>query len=355
MDYYSRIEKQGYYLIAEIGVNYYDIAEIMNITLLDAAKLMIKEAKTSGADAVKFQTYTAKGLASKNSPSYWDKKEVPLDSQYEFFKLYENLGKEDYQQLCAYAKQINIDFLSTPFDFDAADYLENMMAIYKISSSDLTNHPFIEYIAKKNKPVILSVGASNEDEIEASVELIQKNNKHKLTLLHCVLEYPTLYEHANLKRILALKEKFPNCIIGYSDHTKPDEDMCVVKTAYCFGAKVIEKHFTLDKSIKGKNDHFHSMDSKDLRMIKDGLDFINRISGSVELNCLETERTARLNARRSLVAEHGIACGELITRDMITFKRPGTGIPPYEINSIIGKKAKQDIAEDTTLQYEMFC
>lgn len=353
MNYFDKLATQGYYLIAEIGVNYYDIAEKENISLVDAAKLMIKEAKDAGADAVKFQSYTARGLAAKDSPSYWDTTEVPLTSQYEFFKLYEKMGRDDYEILSRFAEEMDIDFMSTPFDFEAADYLESMMDLYKISSSDLTNHPFVKHISRKNMPVILSVGASNAKEIDETISLIHENNEKKLTILHCVLEYPTPYEHANLKRISALSRKYPECIIGYSDHTKPDECMDVIKTAYLMGAKVIEKHFTLDKTIKGKNDHFHSMDPTDLRKIKSGLEFIKGIMGKEEIDCLETEEAARRNARRSIVAEKNICKGETITEDKLTFKRPGTGIAPYDLAKVIGKTAKYDIGEDTILQYEM--
>ena len=354
MDYFNKINEQGYYIIAEIGVNYYDIAEKEGISLLDGAKLMMKEAKNAGADAVKFQTYTAKGLASKNSPSYWDTKEVPLTSQYEFFKLYEKMGEEEYKELCDYAHQIDVEFLSTPFDFESADYLDPLMELYKISSSDLTNHPFVEYIAKKDKPIILSVGASTAEEIDATVNLIRINNSQPITLLHCVLEYPTPYEHANLKRIQALIKKYPDCIIGYSDHTKPDECMDVLKTAYLMGAKVIEKHFTLDKSIKGKNDHFHSMDPDDIRVLKRGLSLIEIIKGEETLECENSEAASRKNARRSIVAAVNIKKGAKVEKNMLTFKRPGTGIPPYDIDSIIGKSALIDIEEDTILQKDMF-
>lgn len=354
MNYFETINKQGCYLIAEIGVNYYDIAEKEKISLLDAAKLMIREAKNAGADAVKFQTYTAKGLASKNSPSYWDTNEVPLTSQYEFFKLYEKMGEREYRELSDYSYQLGVEFLSTPFDFESADYLFPLMNLYKISSSDLTNHPFVDYIAKKDKPIILSVGASTAEEIDATVNLIRKNNSHPLTLLHCVLEYPTPYEHANLRRIHALIKKYPDCIIGYSDHTKPDECMDVLKTAFLMGAKVIEKHFTLDKTIKGKNDHFHSMDPCDIRLFRRTLSLVEKIQGKETLECESSEAPARKNARRSIVAATNIKKGTQVERDMLTFKRPGTGIPPYEIDSLLGKKAIIDIDEDAILQNEMF-
>ena len=354
MDYFKTISEKGCYLVAEIGVNYYDIAEKEKISLLEAAKLMIKEAKNAGADAVKFQSYTASGLASRNSPSYWDTNEVPLTSQYEFFKLYEKMGEKEYRELSEYSKQLGIEFLSTPFDFESADYLYTLMNVYKISSSDLTNHPFVEYIAKKNKPIILSVGASTADEIDATVNLIRENNNHPLTILHCVLEYPTPYEHANLRRIHALMKKYPDCIIGYSDHTKPDECMDVLKTAVLMGAKVLEKHFTLDKRIKGKNDHFHSMDSDDIRLFRRTLSLVEKVQGKETLECESSEAAARMNARRSIVAATDIKKGEMVEREMLTFKRPGSGIPPYKMDSLLGKVAIINIDEDTVLQKEMF-
>ena len=276
MNMFEKLDSQGYYLIAEIGVNFYDIAAKENIALMDAAKLMVKEAQKAGVDAVKFQSYKAGTLAAKYSPSYWDTSEEATTSQYELFQKFDKFGESEYKELAKYAQQLNVDFLSTPFDFESSDYLDRFMPMYKISSSDVTNLPFIEHISKKDKPIILSVGASNEDEIIRAVDAIRNNNNQPLILLHCVLEYPTPYEHANLLKIKTLVEKFPNCIIGYSDHTKPDVHKDVIKAAYLMGAKVIEKHFTLDKTLKG-NDHYHAMDPSDIVEIKQGLDFIKQI------------------------------------------------------------------------------
>jgi len=353
MNYYDSIVEKGYYIISEIGVNYYDIARKMNISNMEAAKLMIKEAASAGSDAVKFQTYKADKIASKYSPSYWDTSEESTTSQYELFTKFDHFGEEEYAELSRYCKELNVEFMSTPFDFDAADYLNSMMDIYKISSSDLSNLPFIEFIARKNKPVILSVGASNEDEITEAVEIIAKNNHHKITLLHCVLEYPTPLEDANLNKIVSLKNRYTDEIIGYSDHTKPLESCDVIKTAFNLGAVVIEKHFTLDKTLPG-NDHYHAMDPDDLRNIIKCLEFTKKIRGSYELKCLETETVARQNARRSIVAVRDIMAGEIISEDMITFKRPGHGISPAKVFMIIGKKATCDIAEDTVFTYSMF-
>lgn len=349
----DRIKKGEFVLIAEIGVNYYDIAVKENISNMDAAKLMIREAKAAGIHAVKFQTYKAGTLAAKDSPSYWDRTEESTASQYELFQKFDSFGYEEYRELAEYCRSLGIEFLSTAFDIESADYLDELMEVYKISSSDLNNHPFVEYQAKKGKPILLSVGASNEDEIDAAIACIRKYNQEPIVLLHCVLEYPTPYEHANLNKIVSLKKRYPNLVIGYSDHTKPDACADVIKTAYNLGAQVVEKHYTLDKTLKG-NDHYHAMDPQDARKILEGINFLDCIRGSYELSCLESEKTARQNARRSLVSSIDIPKGAVIEEKMLTFKRPGTGIHPEDMEKLLGKRAAEAISEDTILQWEMF-
>ncbi len=349
----KRIKEKKFVLIAEIGVNYYDIAKEENITPIDAAKLMITKAKDAGIHAVKFQTYKAETLAAKDSPYYWDINEEPTKTQRELFKKFDTFGYEEYKELHDYCDSIGIEFLSTAFDYESADYLDKLMNVYKISSSDLSNLPFIEYQAKKGKPILLSVGASNEDEIETAIKTIKKVNNKPIILLHCVLEYPTPYEHANLNKIVTLSKKYPDLIIGYSDHTKPDKNYDILTTAYNLGASVIEKHYTLNKSLKG-NDHYHAMDPNDAKEILKKIEYIDTIRGNYDLKCLESEEKARKNARRSIVSYGDISKGQIITKEMLTYKRPGIGISPTEINKIIGKTAKIDIKDDTILQYEMF-
>ena len=348
----ERLKNGQFVLIAEIGVNYYDIAKKLNITPMEAAKMMVLEARNAGVHACKFQTYKAETLASKNSPSYWDTTEEKTTSQYQLFKKFDAFGVKEYRELKEFCDQIGIEFCSTPFDFESADYLEPLMNFYKISSSDLSNLPFIAYIAKKNKPIILSTGASNLDEIHAAVDTIHKYNDKKLTLLHCVLEYPTPYEHTNLGKIASLKKEFPSAYIAYSDHAKPDYSYNVLKTAYLLGAQVIEKHFTLDKKLPG-NDHYHAMDTHDAEEILKQIDYVRTLVGNPSLHSLESEKAARLNARRSIVALKDIPKGEVISRDMVTFKRPGTGISPAELENVLGKKAATDIVSDDILQWDM--
>ena len=348
----ERLRAGKFVLIAEIGVNYYDIAAKLGISNMEAAKLMCKEAKEAGIHAVKFQTYKAGTLAAKASPSYWDRSEEPTASQYELFKKFDSFGEKEYRELREYCDEIDVEFLSTAFDFESADYLYDLMNVYKISSSDLSNLPFIEYQAKKGKPILLSVGASNKDEIDRAIEAIRKHNNCELVLLHCVLEYPTPLKDANLLKIKSLREQYPEYYIGYSDHTKPTADCRVINTAYNLGASVVEKHFTLDKTLKG-NDHYHAMDPDDARAILKNIELLDEIRGSGELKSLESESAARSNARRSIVTAVDIAEGEVITEKMLTFKRPGTGISPADMSRVVGRKAARALPEDTILKEDM--
>lgn len=355
----ERLLNNQFVLIAEVGVNYYDIAKKEGISNMEAAKKMCLEAKNAGIHAVKFQTYKADTLAAHESPSYWDLSEEPTTNQRELFKKFDSFGEAEYKEIADYCEEIGIEFCSTAFDYASADYLDKMMNIYKISSSDLTNIPFIEHQAKKGKPVLLSIGASNEDEIDTAVEAIRRYNNEPLVLLHCVLEYPTPYQHANLLKINSLREryvladgaknKYGKIIIGYSDHTKTDGTSDVQKTAVALGARVIEKHYTLDKTLTG-NDHYHGMDPKDAKDILDAAEKIEMLMGDGALKCLGTESAARANARRSLVSVCAIKCGTVITKEMLTAKRPGTGISPVRIDEFVGKKAICDIAEDEIIQ-----
>lgn len=339
------------YIIAEAGVNYYDIAIKHRIEPIEAAKGMISEAARAGADAIKFQTYKAEKLASKNSPAYWDTAKEDTATQYDLFKKYDKFDEDEYRELAKHAECNRIVFLSTPFDFESVDFLYELMPAYKISSSDITNLPFIEYIARQQKPIILSVGASTIEEIQTATQSIEESGNAEIALLHCILNYPTHYEDANLGMISHLKACFPNYLIGYSDHTVPDSNMLVLTTAFLLGAKIIEKHFTLDKTLKG-NDHYHSMDPLDLKEFVSNIQLLNQIIGKEEKEPLPSEENSRKYARRSIVARVDIPKGAKITADMLTFKRPGTGIPPSKIDKIIGGIALCDMQEDEILQIE---
>lgn len=338
-------------MIAEIGVNYYDIAQKEQIDPLDAAKMMVTAAADAGADAVKFQTYKAENLASRCSPAYWDTSKEKTRSQYEFFKKFDSFGEDEYRELAHFSREQEVVFLSTPFDFEAVDMLDELMPIFKVSSSDITNTPFIQYIARKQKPVFLSTGASTIAEIDAAIKTIEHEGNDRIVVMHCILNYPTAYKDANLGMISHLRRVYPGYPVGYSDHTLPDPQMSVLTTAVILGAQVIEKHFTLDKTLPG-NDHYHAMDPDDLRLFVKNLQFIQEITGETEKRPLESEMPARLYARRSIVAKRDIPKGTLITEDMITFKRPGTGIEPSKAGSVIGRVALDTIREDEIIAPE---
>lgn len=340
------------YVIAELGVNFYDTARIEGTTPIAAAKKYIDEAKMAGIDAVKFQCYKANTIASKNSPAYWDTEKETTKSQYELFQKYDAFNESDYEELFQYCEKVGIDFLSTPFDFESADYLEHMVKIYKISSSDLSNLPFIRYIARKRKPIYLSVGASYLSEVEEAVRVMMEENCPEICLLHCVLSYPTKNQDANLNMIKALKRTFPKLKIGYSDHTLPDKNMTILTTAYLYGAEVIEKHFTLDKTLPG-NDHYHAGEPEDFANAIYNFKMIEEISGIEEKTVLDCEQIPRREARRSIVLKKNLKAGDIITEQDITFKRPGTGISPKYTDLILGKSVKCDLNEDTILSWDM--
>ncbi len=340
------------YLIAEIGVNYYDTAKVMNITPLEAAKLYIKEVANSGIDCAKFQTYKAETIVSKNSPAYWDTSKETTKTQYELFKKFDSFGKEEYKILSDYAHSLGIDFTSTPFDYESADYLYDMVDFYKISSSDFSNLPFIKHIGSKGKPVVISVGASYLSEVDEGIRALKESGCTDITILHCVLSYPTKPQDANLNIIKTLKKVFPDVKVGFSDHVAPDETMMTLATAYLLGAEVIEKHFTLDKTLPG-NDHYHAGNPDDFKKAIKNFKFIDNILGSAEKTVLECEKIPRREARRSLVLTRNMKVGEVIEEKDLMPKRPGTGISPKYIDIVIGRAIKKDLPEDTILTWDM--
>jgi len=339
-------------IIAEIGVNFYDIAASHGIPLMDAAKLMLKESIEAGAHMAKFQTYKAEKIAAKDSPAYWDTSKETTRSQHELFLKFDRLESRDYRELAEYSESLGAPFLSTPFDLEAVDFLDDLMPAFKIASADITNFPLLEAVARKNKPVLLSVGACSLEEVKNAV-LILKNAspKTEICLLHCVLNYPTLKENAHLGMIQGLQDEFPDLPIGYSDHTEPTKDLLELVMGVLLGACVIEKHFTLDKTLPG-NDHYHAMDPDDLRNFVRQMDRVRELYGSRRKVLLESEIPALQFARRSIVTSKIVAAGEKFTMENLIMKRPGTGIPPTELRQVLGAKAKTQLEEDTILRWE---
>lgn len=340
------------YLIAEMGVNFYDTAKVLGISPLEAAKMYIDAAAEVGIDCAKFQSYKADTIVSKNSPAYWDLSKEPTKTQHALFRKHDSFNEEDYRELCDYTHSKGMDFTSTPFDYASADYLCDMVDFYKISSSDLSNLPFIRHIAQKGKPVYMSVGASYLSEVDEAVRVLQEEKCPEIVLFHCVLSYPTDPCNANLRVIETLKRVFPNVKIGFSDHVAPDATMMTLATAYLLGAEVIEKHFTLDKTLPG-NDHYHSGDPDDFRKAIANFRWIDTVLGSPEKTVLECEMVPRREARRSLVLTRNMKAGEVIQKEDLMAKRPGTGIAPVYANIVIGRAVKTDLPEDTILTWDM--
>ena len=331
------------YIIAEIGVNHGGS--------LEQAKKLIDLAKAGGADAAKFQTYKAETIASRHSPSYWDLSLEPTRSQYELFKKYDTFGPQDYETLAAHCVNQGIDFLSTPFDNEAIEFLNPLMPFYKVASADITNLPFLRNIASKAKPVVLSTGASTLAEIDQAVAILEDAGCPNVALLHCILNYPTKEENANLGMISSLQRAYPERLIGYSDHTLPDKGMLTLVTAYILGAKILEKHFTHDKTLPG-NDHYHAMDVDDLKRFKEQINQITTLIGAESYkHPLPSEMKSRQNARRSIVLNHAIATNAPLTESMLTYKRPGTGISPMYWEDVVGRRVNRCLDADHVLQW----
>jgi len=331
------------YIIAEIGVNHGGSIKL--------AKRMIYLARKGGADAAKFQSYKAETLASINSPAYWDIKKEVTKSQFDLFKKYDSFSAKDYRELASYSKKIGIDFISTPFDEIAVDYLNPLVPFFKISSSDITNIPLLRKISKKRKPIVLSTGAASISEIKNALKVLNKNGKKNIILMHCILNYPTKNENANLRMIKDLQKKFPNNLIGYSDHTIPDQKLSSLLTAFTLGAIVLEKHFTHNKALRG-NDHYHAMDYKNLIEFKKNLEKIYYLLGKSEKkHPIPSERISRKNARRSIVIKKDIKANQKINENTIICKRPGTGISPEYWDKVLGQFSKREMKMDHILRW----
>lgn len=338
------------YFIAEVGVNHEN-----NLSL---AKKMIKQAAYAGASAVKFQTYKANLIASKNSPAYWDTSKVKINSQFKLFKKFDKFNFKHYLELKKTCDKYKVDFLSTPFDDQSAEFINKLVKYFKIASADITNKPLINKILSFNKPIIFSTGASTMKEIVNTYKYIRnKNRKIDVAILHCILSYPTKYDDCNLNIIKTFKKKFNKALIGLSDHAMPDKNMIILTKAYELGAQIIEKHFTEIK-LKGRknNDHFHSINANDLKIFYSNINLIKKILGKEKLNrkILSCEKLSRKFARRSMYTSRKIKKNEKLTLKNIIPKRPGIGISPLNSEKIYGSRAKIDIPNDTLLKWNMF-
>lgn len=328
------------FIIAEAGVNHNGNTEL--------AKKMVDAACQAGCNAVKFQTFKADRLVTRSAKKaeYQVKNTGNSESQYDMLKKLE-LGYESHKELFEYCRHGSIKFLSTPFDEESADMLEELgMEIFKIPSGEITNRPLLKHTAKKQKPIILSTGMAALVEVEEALNWIYEEGNTQVTLLHCTSNYPTGAKDVNLKAMLTLKEAF-KVRVGYSDHTPGTE---VAIAAVALGAEVLEKHFTLDKSMEGP-DHRISLEPDELECLVRAVRNIELALGDGIKRPADSEINIRAVVRKSIAARNKIYAGEVITQDKIILKRPGTGLEPKFADYIVGRKAVRDIDVDEIIKF----
>lgn len=327
------------YIIAEAGDNH-------NGDFNTALKL-VDVAKRAGADCVKFQTFVTEEIISKYAEmaEYQKKNTGKEESQFEMVKRLE-LSFDEFRKIKEYCDRVGIQFLSTPFDLKSVDFLNELgVPFFKIPSGEITNYPYLIKIAHTGKPVVMSTGMCEPDEILAAINVLEKNGSGEITLLHCNTEYPTPLKDVNLYAMRTMKKMFGKKV-GYSDHTKGIE---VPVAAVALGACVIEKHFTLDKNMPGP-DHKASLEPDELgRMVKNIRNIEIALGDGVK-RVSESERKNIAIARKSIVARRNIQEGEILTEENLTVKRPGTGINPMQWMEVLGTRAVRDFKEDELIE-----
>ena len=312
----------------------------------------IKTAARAGADIIKFQTYKASKLVTKNAPRFWDweGEHDKEGSQYDSYSNLDSFERPEYEALIKLCSKYDIEFMSTPFDNDAADMLVDIgMKGFKIASCDITNIPFLKHIAQYDLPVLLSTGACNLDEIKNAVDALHSGGCSNVGIMQCTLCYPTDPENANLKAIETLRNEFGDHLIGFSDHTLGN---IVPSASILYGVSFIEKHYTFDKTLPDSADHWLSLDEKELSEMVSNLRILEKALGSPVKEKKPCEDLTFKFARRSLVSNRLIKQGQTISADDLTAKRPGTGLPPVYMDRFVGSKANRDIEEDTMLEID---
>lgn len=325
-------------IIAEAGVNHNGSLEL--------AKQLVDVAKECGADIVKFQTAKLESLVSRfaEMAEYQKQNTGKEKSQKEMLEEL-LLSYEDFEELADYCRQKDIEFLSTAFDVESIKFLEDKVRFWKIPSGEITNYPYLAEIAKTGKPIVLSTGMSELEEIRSALEVLKRFGAGTITLLHCTTEYPTPYEDVNLKAMVALKDQF-DIEVGYSDHTNGIE---IPIAAVAMGAAVIEKHFTLDKTMEGP-DHKASLEPSELKAMVEAVRKVEQALGDGVKRPAGSEIKNINIARKSIVAKRDIKAGEELREDNITTKRPGTGISPMKWPDVIGTRAIRDFKEDELIE-----
>ena len=336
--FYENLTKT--YIIAEIGVNHNNNLKV--------AKKLIREAKLAGADAVKFQTFSAKKLVlpGTRKVKYQKKNLNDKESHFEMINRLE-LSKKYHKILFQYCKKISIEFISTPYDVSSAKFLTKLgVKIFKTASADIIDYELHKYLSQTNKPVIISTGMSTIKEIAATIK-IYKNNKKNISLLHCVSNYPCSQDSLNLKSLKLLKTKF-NCTIGYSDHTKDNLASCL---SIALGSKIIEKHFTLNKNMKGP-DHKASCTPKELKKLIIEIRKTEITLGKKEKRKQKEENEMSLISRKSLYYAKNLKNNSQIKKGFTIALRPGNGVSPMNLPKILGKKINKKVKINDKFEFK---
>lgn len=326
------------YIIAEAGVNHNGS--------FDLACRMIEAAKNAGVDCIKFQTFKSGNLVSHNAKkAEYQIKATGDTSQEEMLKKLE-LSYDEFLALKTYCDKTGICFLSTPFDFESIDFLNTIdIPFWKIPSGEITNYPYLLAIAKTGKPVVMSTGMCEMDEIGAAIKVLKENGTKNIKLLHCNTEYPTPFEDVNLRAMQMMRDTF-GLEVGYSDHTPGIE---VPIAAVAMGSTIIEKHFTLDRNMEGP-DHKASLEPDELAAMVRAIRNVEQAMGSGIKEPSNSEKKNTAIARKSIVAAKCIRKGEMLTEENLTTKRPGSGISPMRWLDIVGTKALRDFEEDEQIE-----
>tara|TARA_B110000003_G_scaffold126750_1_gene128772 strand:+ start:705 stop:1751 length:1047 start_codon:yes stop_codon:yes gene_type:complete len=333
-------EKNKAYIIAEIGVNHNGKLQI--------AKKLIDQALLSGADCVKFQTFNAENVATKKTKlaAYQKKNKVNENNQFDMLKKLE-LSKKDFVEIFKYCKKKKIDFLSTPVNKEDVDFLDKIgVKAFKMASMHASEPEFIKHVISKNKPIFASTGMCDINEVKEMVKILKKSKNKNICLMQCTSNYPSKIEDSHIN-VLKRYKKF-GLLIGYSDHTSDDVSAIV---ALALGAKVFEKHFTLNKKMIGP-DHKASLNPKQLKRYINNIRLAEKSLGSEIKQTQKSELSTKLLARRSLTVSKKIYKGEKITSDKIKFMRPGTGIKAKDLRLVINKKAKRDLNTNDFLNWK---
>lgn len=334
-------EGEPCFIIAEAGVNHNGD--------INLAKKLIDVAVQAGADAVKFQTFKTERLIRKETAKaeYQLLRTNPKETQYHMLKKLE-LTYNQHKILFRYCKTKKIMFLSTPYDNESLELLEEFdLSAYKIASTDITNLPFLKEVALKKKPIILSTGMSYLYEVKAAVNAIMGIQKETI-LLHCTSNYPASFEGANLLAMRTLKDIFKT-IVGYSDHTPR---IGIAPLAVAMGASVIEKHFTIDRNLPGP-DHYASLDKEELPVFIKIIKQVEKALGTGIKAPVIEEMASKPLLQKSIISSRKIKEGDKITPQCIVYKRPASGISPIYYQKVLGKKARHDIDKDTILDWSM--